>query len=326
VLALREPERDGVRVDSGIVAGSVVGTDYDPMIAKVVAWGDDRASALHRLDGALAATGVLGVHTNIAFLRALLADPDVAAGRLDTGLVERRLVELVRTDVPPEAVVAAALGRLAQRATTPGDDPFEVLTGWRVGGRSWTHERLRSATGSVVDIAVQGPAHASRVRTVDGDVEGEPVPASATLSGSDLQLVVDGRAARWLYATEGPPESPTVWVGRDGGAWALREVEPQVRQRAASASTGPLRAPMPGTVSAVHVAVGDQVAAGEPLVVVEAMKMEHVVRSAIAGTLTELYVAVADTVALDAPLAVVQAAPQSGPDDPGPPDRRRTRD
>src|SRR5690606_4179166 len=100
IVALREPGGTGVRVDSGLAAGMVVGSHYDPMLAKVIAWGDDRATALHRLDGALAATAVLGVTTNVGFLRRLLADPDVAAGRLDTGLVERRLDALVEPEVP----------------------------------------------------------------------------------------------------------------------------------------------------------------------------------------------------------------------------------
>ena len=93
VLRLREPAGDHVRVDSGISEGSVIGSSYDPMLAKVIAWGADRAEALARLESALAETVVLGVGTNVAFLGALLADADVRAGRLDTGLVERRLAE-----------------------------------------------------------------------------------------------------------------------------------------------------------------------------------------------------------------------------------------
>ncbi len=89
VLALRTPSGPGVRVDSALAQGVTVTSDYDPMLGKVIAWGPDRATALRRLDRALADTVVLGVTTNTAFLRTLLADPDVLAGRLDTGLVER---------------------------------------------------------------------------------------------------------------------------------------------------------------------------------------------------------------------------------------------
>ncbi|MDP9435294.1 MAG: ATP-grasp domain-containing protein, partial [Actinomycetota bacterium] len=102
-LLLREPSGDGVRVDSALREGAPVGTTYDPMLAKVVAWGPDRAAALARLDRALADTVVLGVGTNTGFLRALLAQDDVRAGRLDTGLVERELERLVDADVPLSA-------------------------------------------------------------------------------------------------------------------------------------------------------------------------------------------------------------------------------
>ncbi|HEY8339800.1 MAG TPA: biotin carboxylase N-terminal domain-containing protein, partial [Egibacteraceae bacterium] len=102
VLAAHHGGAEGVRVDSGIAAGTVVGTAYDPLLAKVVASGPDRATALRRLDRALAETAILGVTTNVAFLRALLADPDVQAGRLDTGLIDRRLDDLVSSDPPAE--------------------------------------------------------------------------------------------------------------------------------------------------------------------------------------------------------------------------------
>src|ERR671916_181536 len=110
VLGLREPTGPGVRVDSSLAVGSVVGTDYDPMLAKVVAHGPDRETARARLVGALGRTAVLGVPTNTAFLRALLTDPDVVAGRLDTGLIERRGEALTAAEpVPPSVYAAAAL-------------------------------------------------------------------------------------------------------------------------------------------------------------------------------------------------------------------------
>lgn len=97
VLALAEPEGEGVRVDSGLRAGTSVGSDYDPMLSKVIAYGTDRAAALTKLDAALGDTQVLGVRTNIDFLRFLLRDTDVVAGNLDTGLLDRRAVDFVPT-------------------------------------------------------------------------------------------------------------------------------------------------------------------------------------------------------------------------------------
>ena len=171
VLALREPASEGVRVDSGLAEGMTVTSAYDPMLAKVAAWGPDRATALRRLDAALADTAVLGVTTNVAFLRTLLADPDVQAGRLDTTLAERVADRLARRrhapapislSAPPrrqrtpsglavwptganhgavghtandEVLAAAALARLLTREPAAGVvDPWDIPDGWRVGG------------------------------------------------------------------------------------------------------------------------------------------------------------------------------------------------
>ncbi len=115
-----------------------MGSDYDPMLAKVIVHGADRGEALARLDAALRGTAVLGLGTNVGFLLALLADPDVRAGRLDTGLVGRRLAGLAAADPPPDVLPAAAV--LALAALEPsGDivDPFDVPGGWRVGEPAW---------------------------------------------------------------------------------------------------------------------------------------------------------------------------------------------
>ena len=134
VLALAEPAGPHVRTDSGLTAGLDVTSSYDPMLAKVIAWAPDRDAALRRLQGALAATTVLGVTTNVAFLGALLAQPDVVAGRLDTGLVERHLGDLAATDVPDAVLVTAALENLlARQPSGPVTDPWDIPDGWRPG-------------------------------------------------------------------------------------------------------------------------------------------------------------------------------------------------
>ena len=132
VLALRTPSGPGVRVDSALAQGVTVTSDYDPMLGKVIAWGPDRATALRRLDRALADTVVLGVSTNTAFLRALLADPDVLAGRLDTGLVER-IVGRVRgwPGCPGSAPGPAGIGRRTlARAAPPGTSRVRNARRW----------------------------------------------------------------------------------------------------------------------------------------------------------------------------------------------------
>jgi acetyl-CoA/propionyl-CoA carboxylase biotin carboxyl carrier protein len=296
VLSLREPAGEGVRVDSGLAAGTTVTSAYDPMLAKVIAWGEDRATALRRLDAALAGTVVLGVTTNIAFLRTLLADPDVQAGNLDTDLIAR-IPETVGFAQPAgdEVLAAAAFARLL---TAAGADPWDAADGWRPSGRAWTKFRFRT-----------GDAHAEvRVRNLSevavGD--GEPVAASARFDGADLLLTYGGRNLRFACARDGE----TTWLGRDGHAWALSgERAAPVRGGAAARGDGIVRSPMPGTVLAVRAAPGDPVTAGQPLVVVEAMKMEHTVTAPVDGTVTELAVQPGQQVQLDEPLAVVK---QSG--------------
>ncbi|MQL67342.1 acetyl-CoA carboxylase biotin carboxylase subunit, partial [Streptomyces vinaceus] len=142
VLRLREPQGDGVRTDSGLSEGTEVGSLYDPMLSKVIAYGPDRATALRKLRAALAETVTLGVQTNAGFLRRLLAHPAVVSGELDTGLVEREADSLVGGEVPAEVYAAAALLRQAalEPAAAPGwRDPFDAADGWRMGGgRAWT--------------------------------------------------------------------------------------------------------------------------------------------------------------------------------------------
>nr|WP_244321393.1 biotin carboxylase N-terminal domain-containing protein [Streptomyces melanosporofaciens] len=170
VLALDEPEGEGVRVDSGLSAGTEVGTVYDPMLAKVIAHGPDRPTALRRLRAALGSLTVLGVDTNTGFLRRLAAHPSVASGELDTGLVDRAAASLIPPAIPEEVYAAAALLRQAALEPAaprgggsvgrpePGGsglggpapdvwvDPFSVPTGWRLGGApAWTVHRLRVA-------------------------------------------------------------------------------------------------------------------------------------------------------------------------------------
>ncbi|HYN75352.1 MAG TPA: biotin carboxylase N-terminal domain-containing protein [Candidatus Limnocylindria bacterium] len=306
VLRLREPAGDHVRVDSGISEGSVIGSSYDPMLAKIIAWGADRAEALARLESALAETVVLGVGTNVAFLGALLADADVRAGRLDTGLVERRLADLVRHEVPDEVLRAAVLAGLAERARDlVSDNPFETLADWRLGGPTWVEHRLSVGPRSGLTVSVRGSAASAELRVGEGDV----VSASAILEDDDLLVTEGGRTSRWAVASA----RGVRWLGRAGRTWAIRDAAGHVVHRVDEvAGAGPLLSPMPGTVTAVHVALGDAVVAGTPVVSVEAMKMEHVMRAAGDGVIVELPVSVGETVLLDQVVARVGgAAPTS---------------
>ncbi|WP_448612123.1 ATP-binding protein [Geodermatophilus sp. URMC 60] len=299
VLGLREPAGPGVRLDSSLAVGSVVGTDYDPMLAKVVAWGPDRETARARLVGALGRTAVLGVPTNTAFLRALLADPDVVAGRLDTGLIERRGGSLTATEPPSPAVyAAAALALLVEdEPAGPVVDRWDVPDGWRLGEPAWTVRRLQAAGGEPVTVRVRGRSSAAEVRVGDAD----PVPASARRDGGELTVTLDGVTSRHAVVHSGGQ----VWLAADGRVTGLREHERLHAAAEGAAGDGAVTAPMPGTVTLVRAAVGDRVEAGAPLLVVEAMKMEHVLTAPLAGTVTELGVTAGQQVRLDERVAVV---------------------
>jgi acetyl-CoA/propionyl-CoA carboxylase biotin carboxyl carrier protein len=284
VLVLDEPRGDGVRVDSGLSPGIEVGAFYDPMLSKVIAWGADRPTARRRLDAALASTTILGVTTNIPFLRRLLAHPDVAAGRLDTGLVERDVVDLVEL-APSAAVLAAAT--LAE--IVPRDAPVDAWgsrTGWRVGDRA--------------KVAGLGATVQSTDRGWTVSVPGrDDVVMDARWDGDDF--VVGG------VHTRSSRIGRSLWVGADGAAWRFTDPEMSVDRSASGASAGRLGSPMPGTVAAVLASVGDTVEQGRPLVVVEAMKMEHTVRAPTAGVVVELPVGVGQKVALGQLLVTVDA-------------------
>ncbi|WP_404795581.1 acetyl/propionyl/methylcrotonyl-CoA carboxylase subunit alpha [Streptomyces tendae] len=311
VLRLREPEGDGVRTDSGLSEGTEVGSLYDPMLSKVIAYGPDRATALRRLRAALAGTVTLGVQTNAGFLRRLLAHPAVVAGELDTGLVEREVDGLVPHEVPAATYAAAALLRQASLTPVGGPGragPFAAADGWRMGGeRAWTVHHLRAAGHDPVTVRVRStPAGGTELLLPGADT---PLRGSGGMpprpdDDHRFTFLLDGVAHTFTALPDG------TWLGRDGDAWHVRDHDPVAASldRAAHAGADSLTAPMPGTVTVVKVAVGDEVSAGQSLLVVEAMKMEHVVSAPHAGTVAELDVAPGTTVAMDQVLAVVTPA------------------
>ncbi|MEU2231987.1 acetyl/propionyl/methylcrotonyl-CoA carboxylase subunit alpha [Streptomyces vietnamensis] len=282
VLALNEPQGNGVRTDSGLVEGSEVSSLYDPMLSKVIVHAADRPTALRKLRAALADLVTLGVPTNAGFLRRLLAHPDVVSGAMDTGLVERDAESLVPAGVPDEVYAAAAAVRLAELAPAPRDgwtDPFDVPSGWRLGG------------------APKPLAFPFRVPGLEPVTAQAPTGSRVTPTG--VTVTVDGLTHTFHRAGD--------WLGRDGDSWHVLDHDPVEAALSGARHGGAdtLAAPMPGTVTVVKVAVGDEVEAGQSLLVVEAMKMEHVISAPHAGTVTELDVTPGTTVAMDQILAVV---------------------
>ena len=301
VLAVNEPKWPGIRVDSGVSAGTVVGSQYDPMLAKVIAHGADRAAALRGLDRALAQTAVLGVHTNVDFLRFVLADPDVREGWLDTGLLDRRVGDYRALGAGDDEFVAAAAFRWLQRWEGSTDDLWTKPTGWRVGSPAGTLIRLRSGERTDHVRIIGAPAAATVV------VEhGESYSLTASLGGDRLAVTLDGQRCEYRVAAA----DHQIWLAGPHRVAVLEEVhEAPVRSEDEHSGDAALVSPMPGTVVAVNVETGSPVVAGEVVVVVGAMKMEHALTSPVEGVV-EVFVAVEDQVKVGQTLARVEATPR----------------
>ena len=307
--AVAWPSGAGIRVDAGVNRGEEVGSHYDPLLAKVIAHGPDRPTALARLERALDATVVLGMRTNVGFLRALLGDPDVAAGRLDTGLTERVAADwsAAQEAVPDEVLVVAALVACAGLEPDPASvvDPFDVPDGWRVLRPAPSRWRVRGL-GRTEEVAVLGRATDAAVTV------GDAPPRVAGLGSFDrhvgggyaLAVKIDGSLHRGLWA----PAGAGGWLAWGGGVWEIELGDDLAAAGAGEvADDGPVAAPLPGAVAAVHVSVGEAVNRGQALVTVEAMKMEHPVTAPVDGTVTEVRVTPGDQVAISEVLAVVVA-------------------
>jgi acetyl-CoA/propionyl-CoA carboxylase biotin carboxyl carrier protein len=303
VVTLDEPlGLPNVRVDSSLSVGTEVGSTYDPMLSKIIAWGPDRDAARRCLDAALASTTVLGVTTNIAFLRSILADADVVSGAMDTSLVERIAERDAVAGTPVAARVAAALISLSEPDRLC--DPWQRRDGWRLGEPAWTDWRAGTDDGDDVVVRVRTVDTATPAsRLVDVDVDGRITRCAFSTDGDVLDLDVGGDRVSCRFARVGR----TTWVGIDGGAWAFTTPRPLAPgQSKARVGETSINSPMPGTVVAVSVGAGDTVAAGQALVVVEAMKMEHTLRASSAAVVGEMLVAVGDQVALNQVLAVLE--------------------
>jgi acetyl-CoA/propionyl-CoA carboxylase, biotin carboxylase, biotin carboxyl carrier protein len=241
---------------------------------------------------------VQGVGTNVAFLAALLDDPDVRAGDLDTGLIERRLAALTAGAALPDAAVLAALVTHAAERRD-GGGPWQRLAGWRLTGPAASRFAFRPVDGGAAEpVRVSGPPDAAVVRTEDGSER----PAAVVLDNDTARIRLGGieRTVHWVR------DGDVLHLAADGRAAVLTERPAVSGARAAGAADPELRSPMPGTVVAVTATDGQAVAAGDPVIVVEAMKMEYAMRATTAGRVA-LEAAVGDRVARGQVLAVIEA-------------------
>ncbi|OON59346.1 3-methylcrotonyl-CoA carboxylase [Massilia sp. KIM] len=296
-----------VRVDSGVREGDAISPFYDPMIAKLIVWGADRTQALARLSQALAEFRIVGLATNIAFLKRLVDGEAFSTADLDTGLIERNSAALFPPPGPaPLGALALAALSLSLGETVPGGanpaDPWSQARGWRMNG---DYRRLLSLrdefTGEGAYRLGLTYRHDGWEIDLDGRREKVELVASA---GAELSLRVGETSLHGSVRRDG--ELFHVFTG--GRHYTLSYNDPMAHAGEQETAGGRLTAPMPGKVVAVLASSGTQVKKGEPLVIMEAMKMEHTISAPSDGLVEEVLYQVGDQVADGAPLLAFKAA------------------
>ena len=287
------------RVDSGVGEGDAISPHYDSMIAKLIVWGENRAQALARLGAALQSTHIVGLHTNVAFLRRVLASHAFATADLDTGLIERERVALF--EAPPLAAELAAAGVAAHRLTVEtaleDADPWSRRDGWRMHGGAQRRLDLQ-LQGQPLVAVLQRLHDGATVLQLGQGTAAEQAPQrhvfSSRLLGPDTYDVQLG-SQRHTLAVYAQGERYAVFANT--GMALLTEIDPLAHAADAAGSGGRLTAPMPGKVVSFLARAGDVVKRGQPLAVMEAMKMEHTISAPHDGVVQELMYGVGDQVA-----------------------------
>jgi len=277
------PARVGgpVVIDSGIRGRDTVSPFYDPTLAKVIAHGATRAEAIRRLDYALAQIRLFGLRSNIAFLRRLLAEPEFTAGDIDTGFIERHPELLADAPPPAHVWIAAALAEITHKSdggTSFRNNPYRPITHTFAHGDDETTLKLTARGADAYTVEIGNSSHEVRL---------------ITFSNGEMTLIVDGHRRRVGLIYDGVC---TWWSGYEGASWALRWIDPLPAGGGQALFEGSLRAPMPGNVIAIQVTDGQRVAAGDVLLIMEAMKMEHRIKAPYDGVVTGVHYAVGDFV------------------------------
>ncbi|RWO33645.1 MAG: acetyl/propionyl/methylcrotonyl-CoA carboxylase subunit alpha [Mesorhizobium sp.] len=261
------PEGASMRIETGVRTGDAISPFYDPMIAKLVVHGKNRQAALEALGISLSQTEIAGSTVNTAFLAALAADADFSAGDVDTGLIGRHQQALTAVAPPSsEIVAAAALAASGAGAQAPTRDPWSSLAGYAHFHAMARRTRLRYGEDDILALVSMRP---------DGRFQ---VALDAPYD-SAVDLRAAPRLARW-------PVHVTVFSGAVGYSFAVPD--PLARADEIAAGADSLRAPMPGLVKLVRAAKGETVIKGQPLLILEAMKMEHTISATHDGTIAEI--------------------------------------
>jgi len=280
-----------VRIDSGVREGDAISPFYDPMIAKLIVWGANREEALARMGQALSEYQIVGVASNIAFLKRLIESKPFSSADLDTGLIERNQDELFPPLHPASltvlALASAALLASEQDAALDSRDPWAMTSGWR----------LNSALHRPLDYADEENNYAVKIQYRQGgwliglDQAMSPMNV-VERNGNDILITLDGQSVRGTVVREGA----SFHIFSAGAHTVLTYGDPMAHAGETESEGGRLTAPMPGKIVAIHVRKGESVAKGAPLLVMEAMKMEHTISAPSAGIVEELLYDIGDQV------------------------------
>ena len=289
LLHLRAPEASvDVRIDTGVRAGDAITPNYDPMIAKLIVHGADRAEAVRRLGAALGQYEVAGVQTNLRLLRGIAAHPAFAAADLDTGFIGRYAADLLAPDgeASPLAVAAAVAELLEAPAAAAWDDPWSAGDSWRANQESWRAITLRHGADDIV----------LRARRENGRVliarDGLTQTVVSCPDGARRRVRMNGASHPVTTLRDGA----RVIVIVDGQTHGFEVIDPLAPPGAQAAGAGRVVAPIPGRVAAVLVAAGAAVTRGQAMVVMEAMKMEITLSAAADGCVAAVRCAVGEMV------------------------------
>jgi acetyl/propionyl-CoA carboxylase alpha subunit len=326
LLRFELPHGPGLRCDRGVRAGDAVSRYYDTLLAKLIAHAPDRPTALARLAWALEHTVVHGVTTNLALLHAVVRDPDFQAGRLRTDFLALRPALWAGTPPPEEVLLVAAAADLAGWPGTAAADPWTAAGPWRgaawprtlhyhAGGRRWEVQAEPLAPGVWRARVADGPWHQLAARGRAGQLQLllDDQPLAATVQAVEgAALDVQLGAVRWRLARPLPPALPAGVASElpaPGGAQRM----PSSLEAPRGEGEGAVRAPTAGVVVAIHVRPGETVRVGQPLVAIEAMKLEQTLTAPVAGRVREVRVRPGETVASGTVLVLLDPSTTATP-------------
>ncbi|WP_281301704.1 MULTISPECIES: acetyl/propionyl/methylcrotonyl-CoA carboxylase subunit alpha [unclassified Iodidimonas] len=296
-------DEDFTRIDTGVREGDAISVHYDPMIAKIICWGEDRDAAISHLQRALAQTQIAGFATNLSFLQKIIDHPAFHAADLDTGFIPRHIDDLLPSTEPasPLMLALAALGIIAQRSheaaaqaqkSADSTSPWHHNHGWKANLPALEHHSFMDASGREQRIEInfnKATGAISGVETGDHVLSAE---LRTTSPDGGLDIVLDGQILRATVLVD----QADVHVFAQGGQCQLKRmgINPDADEEADG--PGVVAAPMPGKILDLFVAVGDKVEKGQPLLVLEAMKMEHSLAAPRAGTVADIPIKAGDQV------------------------------